>query len=256
MGNSDVGQRLRPVAAIIVGLSIAYGIAAGSYFGIAPREESLLGWLQFLKLDDFDTMIRLSVIIGASHVALANAMRAARRRSWRDRAEPIAWIAVIFGCLTLWLFGDNERWPLARIMATATIVAGAAAVLWFGGNRELHKPLDVVMRLLQGLLALTNATKVFGDVLSYLRLFALGLASASLAITFNQIASDVAAAAPGAGLLLQLLILILGHGLNLALAVVSGVVHGLRLNFIEFFAWGMEEEGRPFRPYRKKEIEL
>ena len=97
---------------------------------------------------------------------------------------------------------------------------------------------------------------MFGDVLSYLRLFALGLASASLAITFNQIASDVAAAAPGAGLLLQLLILLLGHGLNLALAVISGVVHGLRLNFIEFFTWGMEEEGRPFRPFHKKEIEL
>ena len=123
-------------------------------------------------------------------------------------------------------------------------------------GKKLKKPIDALMRLLQGLLALTNATKVFGDVLSYLRLFALGLASASLAITFNQIASDVAAAAPGAGLLLQLLILLLGHGLNLALAVISGVVHGLRLNFIEFFTWGMEEEGRPFRPFHKKEIEL
>jgi V/A-type H+-transporting ATPase subunit I len=106
-----------------------------------------------------------------------------------------------------------------------------------------------------GLLSLTNATKVFGDVLSYLRLFALGLASASLAITFNQLATDVAAAAPGAGLLFKILILLLGHTLNLTLAIISGVVHGLRLNFIEFFNWGMDEEGYPFHPFHKKEAE-
>ena len=92
-------------------------------------------------------------------------------------------------------------------------------------------------------------------MLSYLRLFALGLASASLAITFNQLATDVAAAAPGLGLLFKILILTLGHTLNLALAIISGVVHGLRLNFIEFFNWGMDEEGYPFRPFHKKEAE-
>ena len=255
MGQSDIGRRLRSVAAIIVALSVTYGVAAGSYFGVAPREGSLLGLLQFLQLDDFDTMIRLSVIIGAAHVALANAMRASRRATWRGRAEPIAWIVVIFGSLGLWLFGGGPV-VAAKWACIAMMGGGALAVVWFGGDRVIRKPVDAVMRLLQGLLALTNATKVFGDVLSYLRLFALGLASASLAITFNQIASDVAAAAPGAGLLLQILILLLGHGLNLALAVISGVVHGLRLNFIEFFTWGMEEEGRPFRPFHKKEIEL
>jgi V/A-type H+-transporting ATPase subunit I len=90
-------------------------------------------------------------------------------------------------------------------------------------------------------------------VLSYLRLFALGLASASLAVTFNDLATQAMGAGPGIGLLLALLILALGHVLNLVLAVVSGVVHGLRLNLIEFYNWGINEEGYPFNAFRKKE---
>ena len=257
MGASALGQRLRSLFAIITGLSIAYGVLAGSYFGVAPESASLFGRLQVLRLDDFDTMIRLSVIIGAAHVALANAMRATRRRRWRDRVEPLAWIVVIAGSLVLWLFGYGEQGTaVGRVTSTVLMAGGALAIVWFGGDRPVQKPLDALFRLFAGLLSLTNATKVFGDVLSYLRLFALGLASASLALTFNQISSDVAAAAPGAGLLLQILILLLGHTLNLALAVISGVVHGLRLNFIEFFTWGMDEEGHPFRPFYKREIEL
>jgi V/A-type H+-transporting ATPase subunit I len=46
---------------------------------------------------------------------------------------------------------------------------------------------------------------------------------------------------------------IFGHGLNFTLAVVGGFVHGLRLNYIEFFNWGLTGEGIPFRPFAKKE---
>lgn len=60
-------------------------------------------------------------------------------------------------------------------------------------------------------------------------------------------------AGAGIGLLLGLIILAVGHALNLVLAVVSGVVHGLRLNLIEFYNWGINEEGHPFHAFRKKE---
>ena len=100
---------------------------------------------------------------------------------------------------------------------------------------------------------MVEVSKLFGDVMSYLRLFALGLASASLALTFNQLAAQVQQAVPGLGLLLSFLILLLGHGINLLLAIISGFVHGLRLNFIEFFNWGLSEEGYPFQAFAKKE---
>ena len=104
-----------------------------------------------------------------------------------------------------------------------------------------------------GLMGFTGVSKAFGDVLSYLRLFALGLASASLALAFNGLARQVADAIPGVGLLLGLVVLVVGHSLNLLLAIVSGFVHGLRLNLIEFFNWSIKEEGRPFRAFLKRE---
>ncbi|MCD8512630.1 MAG: hypothetical protein LRY63_03915 [Nitrincola sp.] len=90
--------------------------------------------------------------------------------------------------------------------------------------------------------------------MSYLRLFALGLASASLAITFNQLSVDVASALPGIGVFLQLLILLAGHLLNFVLTVVSGVIHGLRLNLIEFYNWSLADEGYAFKPFSKQEV--
>ena len=83
-------------------------------------------------------------------------------------------------------------------------------------------------------------------------LFALGLASAQLAITFNGLAAG-AAEIEGVGLLLGLLIFLVGHSLNLVLGIVGGVVHGLRLNCIEFFSWSLTDEGIPFRAFTKKE---
>ena len=108
-------------------------------------------------------------------------------------------------------------------------------------------------RQVKGVTALTGVSGAFGDVLSYLRLFALGLASASLAAAFNDMAADVRQALPGIGMLFALLILLLGHALNFMLSVASGFIHGLRLNVIEFFKWGVQEEGNPYRPFSRKE---
>ena len=66
-------------------------------------------------------------------------------------------------------------------------------------------------------------------------------------------ASDVRQALPGIGMLFALLILLLGHALNFLLSVASGFIHWLRLNVIEFFNWGVQEEGNPYRPFAKKE---
>jgi len=54
-------------------------------------------------------------------------------------------------------------------------------------------------------------------------------------------------------LLFSLLILIIGHSLNIMLGIMSGVVHGLRLNFIEFYNWSVSDEGYPFKAFSKKE---
>jgi V/A-type H+-transporting ATPase subunit I len=149
------------------------------------------------------------------------------------------------------LFAAGSAIPAVALLKTiggGAVILGLLLVVGFTAPRE--KPLK---RLVQGLLGLTKVSAAFGDILSYLRLFALGLASASLALAFNDMAAGIRNALPGVGVLLALLVLAFGHALNLLLGISSGVIHGLRLNVIEFFNWGLKDEGRLFTPFRRKE---
>lgn len=240
LGGSAVGRRLRRLFAWVLAAAAVWGVLVGSYFGLSPPAASLPAMAAVVDLTDYDAMMRLAVLAGVGHVAIANLLTA--RHRWPDLAAvaPLGWTAMLLGGVSWWLTGS--------VAVGATLLGiGALGVLAF--TRPEAKPLD---RLLAGLIALAGIPSAFGDVLSYLRLFALGLASASLAIAFNDLASQAMASVPGLGVLLALLILIVGHGLNLALALMSGVVHGLRLNFIEFFRWSLSGEGRPFRAFARK----
>lgn len=255
LGHSVTALRMRVLMAALVASSIVWGVMIGSYFGVSPTEASLLGKLKILNINDFDMMMRISVCIGVLHLSYANLHKA-----WRCRHNsltwlvPLGWILVMFGGLLLWFdqsfdqpadwYSHAGKWHLGL---------GFAAIFLFSSVRPVHKPTDVIMRLLGGLQGISGITKIFGDILSYLRLFALGLAGASLSLTFNNLAMQ-AREVEGTGLLFSLLILLLGHTLNILLCLMSAVVHGLRLNVIEFFNWGLSDEGYPFKAYTKKEI--
>jgi V/A-type H+-transporting ATPase subunit I len=249
MGRSTAGKRLQSLAAAIVAMSVTYGVLVGSYFGLAPSAGSLLGGLKVLEINDFDSMMKLSVVVGGVHVALANLMVAFnRRKSWSALA-PLGWMLLVAGFLGLVLRGADNAFNTVFPWAMGV---GLVLILFFSSQRSVAGVGDFLWRLVDGLMAVTGVSSWFGDILSYLRLFALGLSSAALAVTFNQLAvqsMDV----PGIGLLFGLAILILGHVLNLILAIISGVVHGLRLNLIEFYNWGVSGEGDTFRAFRKKE---
>ena len=209
-------------------------------FGINQRSP-------LLDLDNFDVMMTLSVVIGACHVAYGSLMDGLRHPVWQRRMPSFGWATGIMGGLVTWigLQADNQSVLVAGVVL---LCLGLSMVVVYSGYGE--KP---VMRAARGVMALTGVSGAFGDVLSYLRLFALGLASASLAMAFNDMASDVRDALPGVGMLFALLILLLGHALNFLLSVSSGFIHGLRLNVIEFFKWGVQEEGNPYRPFERKE---
>ncbi len=254
MGSTDTGRRFRRLSIVVLSASLIYGVMVGGYFGVTPPEGSLPARLHILDLNDFDTMMRLSIIIGCLHLALANAMIAYRAGGFPANAQPLGWIGVIFGGLFLWLGSSDSGSDIMFTSGLLLLTLGAGLIFVFASQRKMDSPKAALLRLLDGLRALTNLTSMFGDVLSYLRLFALGLASSSLALTFNQLAGQVQEALPGPGLLLSIIVLLVGHLINLALGIVSGFVHGLRLNFIEFFNWGISEEGYPFRAFAKKEI--
>jgi len=251
LGASLLGRRLRVLCAALVGSAFAWGLLVGSYFGLAPPAGSALASIRVLDVNDFETMMRLSVGIGVIHIAIANASMAWQTWGTPRASAALGWILALVGGFALWL-GDTGAGPSWAAGGTWLLAAGLATVFWSSGARPVRRPRDALLWLLAGLRGLTDVTKAFGDILSYLRLFALGLASASLALTFNGLAQQ-AAGYPGVGLLLALVILLVGHGLNLVLSIMSGVVHGLRLNFIEFYNWGLSDEGYPFKAFARRE---
>jgi V/A-type H+-transporting ATPase subunit I len=247
MGRSDGGRRWRTLLGTLAGATVVYGVMVGSYFGLTPPPDSLLGRLKVLDLNDFGTMMNLSIAIGAAHIAYANARDAWRHPSWGRRLAPLGWAAIVVGGLGAWAGMQADSGALLRV-GVALLLLGLAGVVGFAGVGE--RPL---MRVFRGIAALTGLSAAFGDVLSYMRLFALGLASASLAVAFNGMAGDVKEALPGVGFFFAILVLLIGHTLNFVLSLSSGFIHGLRLNLIEFFKWGVKDEGTAYRPFERKE---
>ena len=89
-----------------------------------------------------------------------------------------------------------------------------------------------------------DSPQAFSDVISYVRLMAVGLASSVLAVSFNDIAfqADI--------LPITILVLVFGHSLNVGLALIAMFAHGVRLNMLEFSSnLGIEWGGHPFRPF-------
>ncbi|MFY2826080.1 V-type ATP synthase subunit I [Ruegeria sp. MALMAid1280] len=252
MGGTVGMRSWRRYGLIISGATIVYGILVGSYFGVSPPDGSIWARLKLLDLNNFGAMMMVSIVVGVLHLVLANALAARAAWGQRKAIANLGWIAALIGGFVLWLSYMKGYSPT---LGAAILIVGALAILLFSSERVIKKPTDWIWRLIDGVQGLAGAMGAFGDVLSYMRLFALGLASASLAITFNDLAMSVIHALKGPGILFGLLILIIGHILNFALALMSGVVHGLRLNYIEFFKWGLPDEGIVFRPFARKEVQ-
>ena len=202
-------------------------------------------------MEDFDAMMHLSIFVGVFHIALANGIKAYQRRGKLKALSSLGWLVIVLSGFIIWTGSTSHNSGMQQT-GYGLLIVGCLCLLLFSSDRMVHKPIDWLWRLLDGIRTLTEITSLFGNVLSYLRLFALGMASVSLALTFNQLADQVYHAVPGAGLLLSLLILVAGHTLNLLLCLLSGVVHGLRLNFIEFYNWSVSDEGYPFKAFAKK----
>ncbi len=104
--------------------------------------------------------------------------------------------------------------------------------------------LGFIQHRLKGLGEIAHLVQVIADVLSYLRLYALSLAGAIMASTFNQEGSDL-------NLLLGFIVILAGHSVNMMLALGGGFIHGLRLNFIEWYHYCFDGGGRLFKPLHK-----
>lgn len=250
LGGLPLGAELRWLGAVVITAAVVWGALVGSYFGVEPQT-GWLAWLHVFDLQNYQAMMVVSVAVGVLHLCLANFASLGHAADVkRARVVKVGWNGVILGGFLWWLLSAQPVWLWLPQLLFAS---GLSAVFAGSGWRKIHGLKSLLAAVASGVLALINITKLFGDLLSYMRLFALGLASASLAITFNQLAAANIERG-GVALIGGLLILLLGHGVNLLLAIMGGVVHGLRLNFIEFYNWSEPGEGYPFVPFARKEI--
>lgn len=101
--------------------------------------------------------------------------------------------------------------------------------------------LAIIQRRLGGLGEIMHIIEVFADVMSYLRIYALSLAGIIMASTFNQIGTSMP-------LYVGIFVILAGHAINITLAIMGGIIHGLRLNFIEWYHYSFDGGGKEFHP--------
>jgi V/A-type H+-transporting ATPase subunit I len=128
-------------------------------------------------------------------------------------------------------------------IATIAILTAVAAIILFS-----HQEGNIIVRILWGVYAIYGSTSYMGDVLSYLRLLALGLATGIIAAVVNIVANMVASI-PVVGVVAAVLILLAGHAFNIAINALGAFVHTTRLQYVEFYTKFFEGGGRPFRPF-------
>jgi V/A-type H+-transporting ATPase subunit I len=240
---SPLWFRFRRLCYLLSFSVLFFGIISASYFGIFLRPENPLNKLLLLDLNTKEgqnQVMLISVIMGMIHISIALAIKFYRTKD----LPTLGWIIVIWSGYFLLSskMGKGEPNPVAMYIA----IVGIGLVVLF-----TSKSRNPILRILIGLNGALGVVQLLADCLSYMRLFALGLATMYMCQTFNMLAEMPYNGLPYIGFIPAVLILVFGHAINLLLGIMGGVVHGLRLNFLEWYRWCFEGDGLPFRPFRK-----
>ena len=158
---------------------------------------------------------------------------------WKDKQ----YVAAIFDVGAYWIiFAGIGCLFLNTTAAIVLLGVGALMVVAMGGRAHRH----IVMRLLMGLKGLYDLINYASDLLSYSRILALGLSAGVVAQVVNLIATMGGPTVPG--FILLVVVMLIGHALNMAINLLGAFVHASRLQYLEFFGKFYEEGGTPFDP--------
>jgi V/A-type H+-transporting ATPase subunit I len=245
------------------GMTIVCGGLTGSFFGIdltkadwaflAPMKPYFINEANF-KLFGYSPMMVISVIIGFVQVLVGMALagaKAAKNNGWKFAVGKVSWVLALF--TTVFAFGL----PMCGIALPSVIgyvlygIIGLSVLGIFFFNSPDK---NILMNFGIGLWDTYGmATGLLGDLLSYIRLFALGLTGGVLGGVFNTLAIDMSPDIPVVHELIMVLILLLGHSINFALCMISSFVHPMRLTFVEFFKnASFDGGGKEFSPFKIK----
>ena len=258
--------KIAPLALILGGATVVVGFFFHSFFSM---DISKWGFIQALGLNrimmpsdskcivpgmgEYDWNMILALACGVLHISLAQitkAVVATRNHGFMKSLGVWGWTLLIVGGVTVGVLALLKVFD-AGITKIAIIVVGIVSAICIFFLRDLHK--NPLINFGNGLWETYNtATGLLSDVLSYLRLYALALAGSLLGGAFNDLAVMVRGDG-GFGWVLFILLLVVGHVLNIAMSGLSAFVHPLRLNFLEFFKnAGYEGLGRTYSPLSKE----
>jgi V/A-type H+-transporting ATPase subunit I len=241
--------------AIVLGIGAFFiGIISGTFFGIALPDVNW-SWIQNLKVIILDSnqLFNLAIILGIGQIifgmfikAISSTIRfglAASLRHW-------GWLILILGAGGSFAL-ENAGIITAKQAHIAMILSGCIAVLFIFILNNFKR--NILINVGAGLWDSYNtATGLLGDVLSYIRLFALGVSGAAMGFVFNYLAINLSGNVPVLSQVIMLIILLLGHGLNIFISGLGAFVHPMRLTFVEFYKnAGFEGGGKKYIPFSK-----
>ncbi|MEA1986679.1 MAG: hypothetical protein U9N76_04235 [Candidatus Marinimicrobia bacterium] len=241
---------------VLSGATIIWGVLSGTYFGSeAIAQLSILKMLVNPNISSFDLtsagfnnnqnfMISLCFLIGAVHLTIAHSLIVFRDFKSLKMLSQIGWIGIVW---SLYFVAGNlvlqKEFP--QFVLYLLSISMLFALLFSNAENGILKGIGVTLRSLP-----LDIISGFSDVVSYLRLFAVGYASVVVAYSFNQMAigSGINSIASG---IIAVIILLLGHTLNILLGAMGVIVHGVRLNMLEFSGHlNMEWSGINYKPFK------
>ena len=245
--------------------TIVWGAVTGTWFGMESAMKvpflkalvipSLATYPEYFGLTSDVTqnaIMKFSFSIGAVQMALGSILAIKEKIAKKDLSwvSNLGWaIAVIAMYLLALNLVIHDPVPLKPVFAM--IGVAFVLVLLFGGmSPELSFAQGLKAGLANAFTDFLDTISCFGNVMSYIRLFAVGMAGVAISQSFNGIAAGMS----GPLIILGVLVVLIGHALNIIMCFLSVVVHGVRLNVLEFSGQvGLEWTGLPYEPFKELE---
>jgi V/A-type H+-transporting ATPase subunit I len=231
--------------------TIIWGLMTGTWFGIEYLSKyPVLSPFVIQELNSFtdnqDFMIHLCFTMGAIHLTIAHVLRGVRYLNSLRVLGELGWICILW--FLYFLAGHLVLFKPLPGYVTYLLVLGIILAAQFSNPQKpffasafrglADLPLDII--------------RSFSDLVSYLRLFAVGYATLVVAVSFNQMASDLGWSSFVKGIAATI-ILLFGHTMNILLGAMAVLVHGIRLNMLEFSSHlGMNWSGQTYKPFKRR----
>ena len=228
------------------------GLLTGTFFGanIYDLDWPIVQRLKHAVLMDNNDMFRLSLILGVIQILFGMVLKAVNQTiqfGFKYAIATIGWIILLVSTAVSALFSSSELLSMGGTAYKVVLCISGAMIFLFNTPGK-----NIFMNIGLGLWDSYNmVTGLLGDVLSYVRLFALGLSGGILAGVFNSLAVGMSPDNVIAGPIVMVLIFVIGHAINIFMNVLGAMVHPMRLTFVEFFKnSGYEGGGKEYKPFK------